>query len=161
MSYKNIELYFGEDHDRLDEYFKQFQLYKDSDFRKARESFKMFKLSLQRHIAWEEDVLFPVFEQKTGLHDTGPTAVMRLEHRQVERALEEIHKKVQRSDRSSDRDEAPLLQLLKRHSDKEENIVYPMLDEMTTREERNEMYAKMRNMPESRYKNCCGIHSHN
>ena len=61
MSEQNtITAFFEQDHDRLDELFKTFQELKRSDFSKAQEAFKEFKVGLQRHIVWEEDLLFPL-----------------------------------------------------------------------------------------------------
>lgn len=74
MSEPTIANYFQEDHARLDALFKAFQELKRSDYAKAKESFKEFKFGLQRHIVWEEDLLFPLWEQHTGMSDDGPTA---------------------------------------------------------------------------------------
>ena len=71
---KTICEFFEQDHDRLDELFKTFQKMKRSDFAKAKEAFKAFKVGLQRHIVWEEDLLFPLWEEKTGMSEEGPTA---------------------------------------------------------------------------------------
>ena len=155
MSTQTIELYFGENHDRLDELFRQFQMNKEIYFSKAKECFKAFKFGLERHIAVEEEILFPVFEEKTALWDTGPTVVMRSEHREIEKALEAIHKKVQKNDPGCDREETELIALLKRHSRKEKNILYPLLDELTEFEERNEIFKKIQDFPEEKHKTCC------
>ena len=74
---KTISEFYEQDHDRLDELFKTFQKLKRSDFAKAKEAFKEFKFGLQRHIVWEEGVLFPLWEEKTGMSEGGPTFVMR------------------------------------------------------------------------------------
>jgi regulator of cell morphogenesis and NO signaling len=46
----------------------------------AIKNFEEFKAGLEQHIVWEEEILFPSFEQKFGLPG-GPTEVMRWEHR--------------------------------------------------------------------------------
>jgi iron-sulfur cluster repair protein YtfE (RIC family) len=91
MHQQPISIYYETDHDRLDDLFKNFQQLKRSDFSKAKQFFKEFKIGLQRHIIWEEEILFPLFEEKTGLKNGGPTEVMRLEHRQIKTHLETIH----------------------------------------------------------------------
>ena len=78
-----ITAFFEQDHDRLDELFKTFQQLKRSDFAKAKDAFKGFKFGLQRHIVWEEDLLFSLWEKKTGMTESGPTPAMRNEHRQI------------------------------------------------------------------------------
>ena len=81
MNEQSVSIYYGQDHDRLDDLFTKHQQLKRTDFAKAKEYFKEFKFGLQRHIVWEEDILFPLFEEKTGMRGGGPTAVMRMEHR--------------------------------------------------------------------------------
>jgi regulator of cell morphogenesis and NO signaling len=151
----SIAEYFEADHDRLDGLFVNFQRFKHSDYSRAKECFVQFKFGLQRHIIWEEEILFPLFEKKLGLHDIGPTAVMRNEHQQIGKCLESIHKKVQESDPESDREEKELLEVLKQHNLKEEMILYPAIDSMITREEIENAFVQMKNIPESRYETCC------
>ena len=65
MSEQNtITAFFEQDHDRLDELFKTFQQLKRSDFAKAKEAFAAFKIGLQRHIVWEESILFHCGKRK-------------------------------------------------------------------------------------------------
>src|SRR3989338_10185398 len=77
--------FMGKDHDRLDAIFQKFRQEKKKD------PFSKFKHGLQRHIVWEEEILFSIFEERTGMKDSGPTAVMRMEHRQIKDYLEKIH----------------------------------------------------------------------
>ena len=155
---KTITEFFEQDHDRLDELFKTFQQSKRSDFPKAKEAFKEFKFGLQRHIVWEEDLLFPIWEQKTGMSDSGPTPVMRNEHRQIGRQLEAIHQKVADQNPDSDQEEQTLLDLLGSHNRKEERALYPAIDKVTSPEERETVFGSMKSIPEERYKLCCGQH---
>ena len=160
MENKTITQYFEADHDRLDELFKNFQSLKRSDYPKAKESFRDFKFGLQRHIVWEEDIIFPIFEKKTGMTSSGPTYVMKMEHRQIGACLEEVHKKVQKQDPNSDSEEQKLLSILGDHNLKEENILYPLVDSAITDEERKSAFEAMKNVPEERYRTCCGEHHH-
>jgi regulator of cell morphogenesis and NO signaling len=159
MSEQNtISAYYEQDHDRLDELFKTFQQLKRSDFAKATEAFKTFKLGLQRHIVWEEDLLFPLWEEKTGMSEGGPTFVMRNEHRQIGQQLEAIHDKVVEQNPESDQEEQVLLSLLGAHNMKEERVLYPSIDQVISAEERDTVFQNMKNIPEDRYKVCCGQH---
>jgi iron-sulfur cluster repair protein YtfE (RIC family) len=153
---KTITEFFEQDHDRLDELFKTFQQSKRSDFPKAKEAFKEFKFGLQRHIVWEEDLLFPIWEQKTGMSDSGPTPVMRNEHRQIGQQLEAIHQKVVNQSPDSDQEEQALLDLLGSHNRKEERALYPAIEKVTSAEERQAVFQNMDSIPEERYKLCCG-----
>jgi regulator of cell morphogenesis and NO signaling len=148
--------FFEQDHDRLDELFKTFQQLKRSDCAKAKEAFQGFKFGLQRHIVWEEDLLFRIWEEKTGMSDSGPTPAMRHEHRQIKQQLEAIHQKVADQNLDSDQEEQALLDLLGSHNRKEERALYPAIDKVTSREEREAVFQHMKNIPEERYKHCCG-----
>lgn len=148
--------YYAKDHDRLDGLFKTFQIQKKADFAKAKEAFVKFKYGLQRHIVWEEDILFPLFEKKTGLSEAaGPTAVMRTEHRQIKAALEAIHDRVAQNSPETDIAEARLFAVLYEHNLKEEKIVYPAVDGAITDEERNQVFSQMEAVPRERYETCC------
>jgi len=155
---KTISEFYEQDHDRLDELFKTFQQLKRSDFAKAKEAFKAFKFGLQRHIVWEEGVLFPLWEEKTGMSEGGPTFVMRAEHRQIGQQLEAIHGKVAEQNSDSDQEEQALLDLLGSHNMKEERVLYPAIDQLTSAEERETVFLNMNDIPEERYKLCCGQH---
>ena len=155
---KTISEFYEQDHDRLDELFKTFQQLKRSDFAKAKEAFKDFKFGLQRHIVWEEDLLFPLWEEKTGMSEGGPTFVMRSEHRQIGQQLEAIHDKVAEQNPDSDQEEQALLNLLGSHNMKEERVLYPSIDQVTSEEEREAVFRNMTNIPEEKYKLCCGQH---
>lgn len=155
---KTISTFYEQDHDRLDELFKTFQKFKRSDFAKAKEAFKEFKFGLQRHIVWEEDLLFPLWEEKTGMCDGGPTFVMRNEHRQIAQLLEAIHDKVADQNPECDQEEQALLNLLGSHNMKEERVLYPAIDQVTNEEERESVFRNMDNIPEERYRASCGQH---
>ncbi|HEV8329218.1 MAG TPA: hemerythrin domain-containing protein [Nitrospiraceae bacterium] len=153
---KTISEFYEQDHDRLDELFKTFQKLKRADFAKAKEAFKEFKFGLQRHIVWEEDVLIPLWEVITGMSEGGPTFVMRAEHRQIGQQLQAIHGKVADQNPDSDQEEQVLLELLGSHNMKEERVLYPAIDQLTSAEERETAFRNMKNILEERFKLCCG-----
>lgn len=152
---QGITTYFEADHDRLDGLFKKFQELKRKDFATAKPFFRDFKIGLQRHIVWEEDILFPLFERKTGIGLGGPTDVMRMEHRQIKKHLEDIHDKVREKNPGSDSDEQLLLEVLAQHNLKEEKILYPAIDQNLTDAERADVFEAMEKIPEERYHRCC------
>jgi hemerythrin-like domain-containing protein len=153
---QSIQYVFEDDHDRLDRLFAEFRRLKRADFDRAKEHFKEFVFGLQRHIVWEEQVLFPRFEQKTGLSQTGPTAVMRSEHRQIAERLEALHQKVLARDPESDPEEEALLGALSLHNQKEENVLYPALDRLLSAEEVAAVLDDVAEVPEEAYRTCCG-----
>jgi regulator of cell morphogenesis and NO signaling len=155
---QTISAFFEQDHDRLDALFQSFQTLKRHDFHKAKEAFKDFKVGLQRHIVWEEELLFPLWEEKTGMSEGGPTFVMRNEHRQIGEQLETIHQKVADQNPDSDHEEQALLNVLASHNMKEERVLYPSIDQVISAEEREAVFRNMKNIPEDRYNVCCGQH---
>ena len=158
MATQSIRTAFAEDHDRLDGLFAEYRATKRTDPDTARECFKQFKFGLQRHIVWEEQILFPLFERKTGILEGGPTAVMRAEHRQIGERLEAIHQNVRARDPETDREEEALLAVLTAHNEKEENVLYPMFDRLATPEEVAGVFDTMAKVPEEAYRTCCGRH---
>jgi len=155
---KTITAFYEEDHDRLDELFKTFQTSKRSDFAKATEAFKEFKVGLQRHIVWEEELLFPMWEEKTGMVEDGPTPVMRFEHSQIKQLLDAIHRKVEQHNLDTDQDEQALLNLLSSHNRKEERALYPAIDNVASADERENVFSNMKSIPEDRYNACFSDH---
>lgn len=155
---KTITAYYEEDHDRLDELFKTFQTSKRSDCAKAKDAFKQFKVGLQRHIMWEEELLFPMWEEKTGMVEDGPTPMMRFEHSQIKQLLDAIHHKVEGQNLETDQEEQALLNLLSSHNRKEERALYPAIDNVTTPEECATVFSNMASIPEDRYNACCSDH---
>ena len=153
-----ITAFYEKDHDRLDELFMTFQRLKRSDFAKAKEAFKEFKVGLQRHIVWEEELLFPVWEEKTGMVEDGPTPMMRHEHSQIKQLLDAIHQKVEGQNPDTDQNEQALLNLLSSHNRKEERALYPAIDNVTSADERAKMFSSMNSIPEDRYNACCSQH---
>src|SRR5215469_12237635 len=139
---KSINQHYTEDHERLDGLFFQFQKLKSSDRVRAKDHFLEFKSGLERHIVWEEEILFPSFESKFG-HMGGPTAVMRWEHQEIRKYLDAIAKKIAQEDWETDAEEFGLTSVLCPHNHKEESILYPMIDQVTRAEERKEIFARM------------------
>lgn len=90
-------------------------------------AFATFDQAMRRHLAMEEEVLFPAFEEKTGI-TMGPTRVMRMEHDQMRGLLAQMAQAAA-SDPESVLDHGDtLLMLIQQHNMKEEGMLYPMCD---------------------------------
>ncbi len=153
-----ITAWYAEDHDRLDGLFKTFQTSKRSDFVKANEAYRKFQVGLQQHILWEEELLFPMWEEKTGMTEDGPTPMMRFEHEQIKQLLDTIHRKVESQDLNSDQEEQALLNLLGSHNQKEERALYPAIDNVANADERTMIFNTMNTTSEDRGNSCCSGH---
>lgn len=101
-----------------------------ADLTTCRLRFQHFQAAMERHFRKEEDALFPAFEQVTG-STMGPTRVMRLEHQQIRDTLAEMSSALVSGDLEEYLGQAEtLLILTQQHNIKEEQILYPMCDQM-------------------------------
>lgn len=88
-----------------------------------------FLREIERHIGIEEKLLFPAFEEETGM-TSGPTETMRMEHEQMRGMFAQMRAAVQAKDPAQYLEVAQTLHmLLQQHNTKEETMMYPMLDE--------------------------------
>jgi hemerythrin-like domain-containing protein len=87
-----------------------------------------FRNALLRHLAMEEQLMFPAFEAATGMTG-GPTQVMRMEHEQMRGVLEQMSAAVARGDADELVDQGDTLNILiQQHNMKEEGMLYPMAE---------------------------------
>jgi len=77
------------------------------------------------------------------MKNMGPTAVMRLEHQEIKKFLDQIRKKLQYPNIHSGNVEESLMGVLKSHNDKEEKILYPWIDRSLGEEAQTEMIVKL------------------
>ena len=132
------------DHDRLDNKIRMYSAEKLLNIKLANNIFFFFKSELEQHIIWEEDILFPIFEKKTGIKNAGPTSVMRMEHIQIKNHLQEIKRKLNaKIIEDPCKEEVALFEMLKSHNEKEENILYPGIDNLTSEQEKEQMIKQM------------------
>lgn len=153
---KAITVFMEQDHDRLDDLLGKFRATKRSEFSTAKQAFAEFVRGLQRHIIWEEEMLFPVFEAHTGAREYGPTAVMRLEHRRIKAALDQIHDRIAQGAIETDEFEKRLIETLAAHNQKEETVLYPWIDNLLSEQDAKDLLARMMELPAERYQQCCG-----
>ena len=137
-----VTQFFSVDHERLDFLFRMYRENKKNQRYKAVLLFDKFSEGLKRHIRWEEELLFPMFEKANGLKGAGPTMVMRQEHGQIEAILEEISDGLKNDDHSEAL-ENTLLELLLLHNEKEEQVLYVQCDRALTKEQLLALFLDM------------------
>ena len=136
------------DHDRLDGLLQQaMRGLRAGDHEAARGAYATFRHGLCRHIRFEEELLFPVFEMRTGLPHGGPTSVMRAEHRQIETLLEEIARALEEAPAVVEELCRALRDALGDHNRKEELILYPGTDRLLTEAESDAQVARIQAYP--------------
>ena len=124
-----ISAYMTEDHRRCDGLFADIErgLVKgEQSAGTAR--LDSFIAAMEQHFTMEEEVLFPAFEEQTGM-SMGPTAVMRHEHAQMRQLFGQMREALAQGDADSYLGIAEtLLMLMQQHNIKEEQVLYPMTD---------------------------------
>lgn len=114
----------------------------------AKKTYEAFSSGLRRHIALEEQLLFPLFEERSGLAPgSGPTEVMRGEHRIIERLLAEILRTIGDPAKLPDQARAAFHEILEEHHLKEEGVLYPAIDELLEPEETDALVARIQAFP--------------
>jgi len=99
------------------------------DWQKATIEWPKFCDELTLHFNAEETVLFPAFEQATGM-TSGPTQVMRIEHEQMRDLVKSLNNALQQKDKTSFLGlSETLMVLMQQHNMKEEMMLYPMSEQ--------------------------------
>ncbi len=102
---------------------------RNGDWTACAASYGKFRTEMLAHFGVEEEVLFPAFEQRTGMVG-GPTQVMRGEHVQMRDLLRQMDEAlVQKNEDGFGGSAETLLVMMQQHNMKEENILYPMCDQ--------------------------------
>ena len=92
--------------------------------------FSSFREAMEQHFSVEETLLFPAFEHHTG-HAGGPTQVMRMEHTQMRELMDEMAQSIAARDRDAYLGQSEtLLMIMRQHNLKEEQMLYPMADQV-------------------------------
>jgi uncharacterized protein (DUF2249 family) len=127
---RTVADYLEADHRRLDQILPDVdRLVGEGEFAQARDQFAEFSCGLNRHIDAEEQILFPAFEQLTGV-TSGPTVVMRAEHVDIRRWMAAAMAALDARDVEGFRNTLHRLTgVLVPHNMKEEQILYPMTDQ--------------------------------
>ncbi len=143
LTMNTITTYLTNDHKLCDELFANAQsAVETKNWALAKTKFDKFLVAMNWHINIEENLLFPKFEEATGMQG-GPTQVMRLEHIEIRKTLDDMLSAIT-NQRKSDFISAcnDFLAALQPHSTKEEQILYPICDEQML-EQVSEILNKM------------------
>jgi hemerythrin-like domain-containing protein len=126
---ETISSFMTADHRACDEEFAEMENAVASDnWTFAQEKFDKFTCDLEHHFNMEEQIMFPTFEERTGMVG-GPTAMMRMEHEQMRSVVDQM-----KGDLSSQNKDhffglsESLMMLMQQHNMKEEQMLYAMVD---------------------------------
>jgi hemerythrin-like domain-containing protein len=120
-----VEFFTG-DHRACDELWAAVESAAEGgDASSVRSAFQAFDRATRRHFEMEEQVLFPAFEEATGM-TMGPTRMMRLEHEQMRGLLAQMAAAAASNVAALIECGDTLLMLTQQHNTKEEGMLYPM-----------------------------------
>ena len=124
-----VSSYFTDDHRSCDQTWAEVErLVDEGQEAPAQAAFARFAAEMEHHFAMEEQVLFPAFEQATGM-TAGPTQVMRMEHDQMRGLLTQMRGVAGGGDLEALVELGDtLLMIIQQHNMKEEGMLYPMCD---------------------------------
>ncbi len=142
---RNVTEFMECDHARLHSIFPDVaRLLGAGSFQESAHRFAEGACGLGRHIDAEERVLFPAFEEATGI-TSGPTVVMRAEHLEIRRLMDATRAALGLPD--ADKSSEALRQLVgavSAHSAKEVQVLYPLTDNAIGGErERDDLVRRM------------------
>ena len=124
----SIPEYMTAKHRECDEFFTEAEAaVAKKNWPLALTKWQSFASELTEHLSQEEEVLFPQFEQATGM-TAGPTQVMRMEHQQMRALVQSLDNALA----AQEKDEylglsETLMVMMQQHNMKEEMMLYPMM----------------------------------
>ena len=126
-----INAFMANHHKQCDTQFAQAEeAVANGDWQQGSLLWDQFAQELEKHFEREESILFPEFESASGMSG-GPTQMMRMEHEQMRTLVEEINK----ATRNKEKDQflalsETLMVTMQQHNMKEEQMLYPMIDQV-------------------------------
>jgi iron-sulfur cluster repair protein YtfE (RIC family) len=143
-TFDSVAAYLSLDHRRLDALVREGQVHvSDARWPQALTSQAQLERALERHVRLEEEIVFPLFEARSGIVD-GPTAVMRDEHRCLRRALAMMRAGIEARDGAAHADALLFLNSIRpAHDAKEERILYPLIDRLLAPADRARVAARL------------------
>jgi iron-sulfur cluster repair protein YtfE (RIC family) len=144
LKFESLTRYLSWDHDRLDGLLGEATKHVEAGrLGEARVIFSAFHDGLERHIRIEEELLFPLFESRTGMKH-GPTAAMRAEHRAIEREIARMAHALEVGDASEYATGLSNVHgILGPHNVKEEQVLYPTTDDLLGPDEQREFVDRL------------------
>ncbi|WP_440876114.1 hemerythrin domain-containing protein [Thalassotalea sp. PLHSN55] len=123
----SIPEYMTEKHRECDDIFTEAESSVSAgNWELAQKQWREFSEELALHLEAEESILFPQFEQATGM-TSGPTYVMRGEHEQMRALVADLDKALASEDKTQFLGlSETLMVLMQQHNMKEEMMLYPM-----------------------------------
>lgn len=137
-----LTTFFAEDHRRIDELLAR--LSRAQSGAEAKALVEALSAALMRHIAWEEETLFPAFEDKTGQEGAVVAEGMRIQHDELKQRLSELAASLPDGGAARRNMEAVVAEALADHNHAEEDFIYPWMDQELSTAEKRALLARLR-----------------
>jgi len=126
------------DHRQLGDMLKAYQKLKDEDESEAKKLFHEIQSRIERHVSWEERILFPRIEARICMNLPPPSIRARSQHREIEKIIEKICEQVVHTRRQTNELKGKLADLWEQHDRELERILYPWIDLSLSEQEKEE-----------------------
>lgn len=144
----SLRLFLEADHARLDALWAECRALWGRDPAAAARVFQQFKTGLERHIAWEDELVFPAHEQHAGRPPDSLTALLTWEHRYLKRYLERLERLFAEPMTGAPLEWVVFEGMLAGHNRREEQLAYPQIEQTLSEPERRELLAAMQSVVE-------------
>jgi hemerythrin superfamily protein len=134
---QDIYEFMSRDHSRLDYIFQEFR--KSKKVAEAEQLFLEFSAGIERHMSWEEDILFPLVKKKMG-GDSPMIDELIVQHNRIKDDLRGLADSLKPRDTALEDD---LEQLLAAHDKMEEEDMYPWIDNYLDDTAKKEALSRM------------------
>ncbi len=134
---------FEDQHKGINKLFKEYQEMKVKDLKRAKEIFEQFASNLQRHMLWEERILFPILISEGSGNTSHAVEVIKNEHKKILELLKHLYLKVSK-DEDSKKEEEDLISALIKHEEFEDDVLHPVIERSS---EKNEAFEAIIDIP--------------
>lgn len=140
----SLQAFLDADHARLNALWTECRTLWPAKPLEAKHLFYRFKADLERHITWEDDLVFPAYERLAGRPPDSLTALLSWEHRYLRRHLQQLERLSTAPPHGVPLEWVVFNGLLSGHNQREERRLYPLIDQMLSRKARCELLEIMR-----------------
>lgn len=138
---QSITNFFEVDHHEIDAIFDQIS-FKDPS--KDLSLFEEFDHRLERHIHWEEDLLFSAIGKVAPMIEQGPVRIMKIEHEGIRNSKAKAKVAFKNGDLVAAQEHCQAMkEMLAQHNFKEEGILYPACDQSLDKERIAEIFSRI------------------
>lgn len=135
--------FYHRDHERLDLLWAEFLSLRTKDADGARRIFEAFRQGLERHMAWEDELLFFEFARRVDDRGKLVATLLTWEHQGLRRWLARLVSHLGATDGEFDLECVAFAGMLAGHNRREETLVYPLVNRLLTAQEAAQLRIKM------------------